>query len=182
MKFLLVILNVRGTAGGKLLPLRWFRALRGKNDLLQVVPLLPPLEGPSDPTRGLGGKCRNREAFRRAVLKRPALPCYSCAPSAQSELDSVNGVEGDVLDVLGELAQFLGVVALDFRHMVDVGAFDQLPLPGAQVLELGPQVGAKGVGAFRAFAGAGQQAVVAGVLIEAADGCLLYTSPSPRAS
>ena len=94
----------------RLLPLRWFRALRGKNDFLQVVPLLPPLEGPSDPTRGLGGKCRNREAFRRAVPKRPALPVNPCA---QSEVDSVHGIQRDVLDVLGELAQFLGVVALD---------------------------------------------------------------------
>ena len=64
---------------------------------------------------------------------------------------------------------------------MDVGAFDQLPLPSAQVLELGPQVGAKGVGAFRAFAGAGQQAVVAVVLIEAADGVLAVLDLEPLA-
>ena len=64
---------------------------------------------------------------------------------------------------------------------MDVGAFDQLPLPGAQVLELGPQVGAEGVGAFRAFAGAGQQAVVAVVLIEAADGVLAVLDLEPLA-
>ena len=97
----------------RLLPLRWFRALRGKNDFFQVVPPLPPLEGPSDPTRCLGGKCRNREAFRRAVLKRPALPVNPCAPSAQSELDSVHGVEGDYTEELREFTKYVKNVTLD---------------------------------------------------------------------
>ena len=118
----------------------------------------------------------SRRAFRPTAVKPRPTGILLCPPArparSPNQGSALNGVEGDVLDVLGELAQFLGVVALDLRHVVDVGAFDQFPFPGAQIVELRPQIGAEGVGAFRAFAGAGQQAVVAVVLIEAADGVL----------